>query len=151
PALQERGLDYHQERDRPAIEAARARADQPRAQIMDAPTINPLAPERAFTDLAKDVRSTQTITESLQRAAGLEPNDKDDVARLHQAAGLDPSKDDRDAIDRLNKSVGLEREDQHTNPTPALEQIPERAPSATPPLEREVAERTIEPVIEFSR
>jgi hypothetical protein len=150
-ALQERGLDYHQERDRPAIEAARLRADQTRAQIRDAPSINPPTPERAFTDLTKDVRATQTIAESLQRAAGLEPNDKDAVARLHHAAGLEPSKDDHDAIDRLNKSVGLEREDQHTNPAPALEQIPERAPSATPPLEREVAERTIEPVIEFSR
>jgi hypothetical protein len=115
---------------------------------MDAPTINPLAPERAFTDLAKDVRATQTITESLQRAAGLEPNDKDAVARLHQAAGLEPSKDDHDAINRLNESVGLERE--HIDPTLALEQTRQHTP-ATLPLEREVAERTIEPTIDFSR
>ena len=151
PALQERGLDYNQERDRPAIEAARLRADQPHAQITNAPTISTPTPEHAFTELAKEMLAPQTIAESLQRVAGLAPDGKDAVARLHQVAGLVPSKDDHDAVDRLNKSVGLAREDQHTNPTPALEQTQEHTPAATPTLEREVVEHIIEPTIEFSR
>lgn len=151
PALQQRGLDYNQERDRPAIEAARLRADQPHAQALSAPTLSTPAPERAFTERAREMLVSQTITESLQRAAGLESNGKDAIERLHQVAGLSPGKDDHDTIDRLNKSVGLEREDQHTNLTLALEQTTERTPAATPTLEREVAERAIEPTIEFSR
>ncbi|MGA9994810.1 MAG: relaxase/mobilization nuclease domain-containing protein [Pyrinomonadaceae bacterium] len=155
-ALQERGLDYQQERDRPAIEAARLRADQPRAQTINAPTISTTtigtpAPERAFTDFAKELLAPQSISESLQRAAGLVPDGKDTIERLHQAAGIAPGKDDHDAIDRLNKSVGLEREDQHTNLTPVLDQTLEHTSAATHTLEREPAERTIEHEIEFSR
>jgi hypothetical protein len=168
PALQERGLDYHQERDSPAIEASRARADQPRAKNITAPALSLPAPEHTFTDqvhvnqqpgraiaegynLSKEFLHTPVSAESLQRAAGLAPDGKDSITRLHQAAGLEPGKDDHDTIDRLNKSVGLEREDQHTNQTPALDQTLEHTPAATHTLEPATPELTIEPVIEFSR
>lgn len=151
PALQERGLDYNQERDHPAIEAARRRADQPRALDLPAPTFSPPARERSVTDFAKELLAPQTIAENLQRAAGLAPDGKDAIERLHQAAGILPGKDEHDIIDRLNKSVGLERENQHTNLTPALEPTPEHTLAATPTLEHETPEHTIEPVIEFSR
>jgi hypothetical protein len=166
PALQERGLDYHQERDRPAIESARQRADQTRAPALDTPAFG--TPGRAFTDQSqitqqpgrtisegydhsKDFLHTPASVESLQRAAGLAPDGQDSIARLHRAAGLETGKDDHDSLDRLNKSVGLERESQLTNPTPALEQTPEHAPAVTPSLEHEMPEHTIKHVIEFSR
>jgi hypothetical protein len=111
-------------------------------------------PDRAIADgynFAKEFLHTPVSTESLQRAAGLAPDGQDSIARLHQAAGLEPGKDDHDYLDRLNKSVGNERESPLTNPTPALLQTPERALTVTPTLERETPEHTIEQVIEFSR
>jgi hypothetical protein len=72
---------------------------------------------------------------------------------LQQATGVEPGKDEHDAIDRLNQSAGLDRTDQLTNeitnPSPALEQALEHEPAVSLSLEMEVAEYTIEPVIEF--
>jgi Relaxase/Mobilisation nuclease domain len=53
PALQERGLDYNPERDRPAIETARLRADTAPAKAVEVPTISTPAPEYGLTDFVK--------------------------------------------------------------------------------------------------
>jgi Relaxase/Mobilisation nuclease domain len=54
PALQERGLDYNPERDRPAIEAARLRADAAPAKAVGVPTIGTPAPEYGVMDFVED-------------------------------------------------------------------------------------------------
>jgi hypothetical protein len=190
-ALQERGLDYHQGRDRTAIEAARLRADMTRELINEAPAITTPAPGNGVMDFVEDAgraagnyvldqvnpiqqlqnqvqviqQASQTLMEgyslvkdlftrdnsieNLQRAAGLEPSGQDPLARLHEATRLEPSTDDHDALDRLNKSAGIDRETLPANPSPALEQALEHAPEAMPALEMEVAEHTIEPAIEL--
>lgn len=204
-ALQERGLDYHLERDRPAIEAARQRADAARVKTieapalstpsLDAPTISTPAPEHSFADIARDagraagqylldqvnpVKPIQdqvqmykqignTIAdgyslvkemltkdsnslEQLQRAAGLETNTQDALARLHEVAGIEPGQNDHDIFDRLNQT--LDRSESLLNPEPVLgeqtlEQTLEPTIGAAPVIEQDVAEHVLEFVFEL--
>lgn len=131
-ALQKRGLDYEQERDRPAMEAAKLRAETGREpeQIVAPPAHTP-EPERAFadtlTDLARagvryelnqlnplrEIQSQIHMIEQAGRgAAALYDATKDlltrqgDVARLDRAAGLESP--GRDAVERLQEAAGLE-------------------------------------------
>ena len=53
-ALQERGLDYSPERDRPAIEVARQRADAGRSQPIEAPTLSAPTPGYGVMDFVTD-------------------------------------------------------------------------------------------------
>jgi hypothetical protein len=188
-ALQKRGLDYNQERDRPAMEAAKLRAETGRApeQIITPPAPTP-EPERTFadtlTDLAragvryelnqlnplreiesqvrmieqagrgavalydatKNLFTRQDGVERLQGAAGLDPGGRNVAERLHQAAGLEPSKDGRDALERLNTAAGVERPDPSITP----DLTPDRTPGATPALEPAVEHEAQEQVIEHA-
>lgn len=130
--LQKRGLDYDQERDRPAMEAAKLRAETGRApeQIITLPAPTP-EPERTFadtlTDLARagvryelnqlnplcEIQSQIHMIEQAGRGAvALYDATKNllarqsGVERLQEAAGLDPG--GRDAAQRLNQAAGLE-------------------------------------------
>lgn len=131
-ALQKRGLDYEQERDRPAMEAAKLRAERGREPEQ---IVTPLAhtpePERTFadtlTDLARagvryelnqlnplrEIQSQIHMIEQAGRGAAALYNvtkdlltRQDGVERLQQAAGFDPG--GRDAAERLNQAAGLE-------------------------------------------
>lgn len=131
-ALQKRGLDYDQERDQLAMEAAKLRAETGRApeQIITPPAPTP-EPERTFadtlTDLARagvryelnqlnplrEIQSQIHMIEQAGRGAvALYDATKDlltrqgGVERLQEAAGLDPG--GRDAAERLNQATGLE-------------------------------------------
>jgi hypothetical protein len=204
-ALQTRGLDYNQERDQSAIEAARQRADVMRTKAieapalntpsLDAPTINTPAPEHSFTDLAKDasrvagqylldqidpvkpiqdqvqmykqigntivegyslvkelLNKDSNSLEQLQRAAGLETHGQDALARLHEAAGIEPGQNDHDIFDRLNQT--LDRSEALINPEPVLgeqtlEQTLEPTIGAAPVIEQDVAEHAFEFVLEL--
>lgn len=131
-ALQKRGLDYDQERDRPATEAAKLRAETGREpeQIVT-PSAHTPEPERTFadtlTDLAKagvryelnqlnplrEIQSQIHMIEQAGRGAAALYNvtkdlltRQDGVERLQEAAGLDP--DGRNAAERLHQAAGLE-------------------------------------------
>jgi len=131
-ALQNRGLDYDQERDRPAMEAAKLRAETGREpeQIITPPAPTP-EPERTFADTATDVarsavryelnqlnplREIQSqihmIEQAGRGAVALYDATKnlltrqDGVERLQEAAGLDPG--GRNAAERLHQAAGLE-------------------------------------------
>jgi Relaxase/Mobilisation nuclease domain len=121
-ALQERGLDYNQERDRPALEAARERAD-----LSQEKALTPSAPERPLNDLTKELgRSASQYllnqvnpighAEDQLRQLGKGIAEGYSIARdmltrqssaeqLQKAAGLDPA--GRDAVERLQQAAGL--------------------------------------------
>jgi hypothetical protein len=177
-ALQQRGLSYDQERDRPAIEAAKRRAETGREpeQIVTPPAPTQ-EPERTFadtlTDLAKSavryelnqlnpLREIQSqirmIEQSGRGAVALYDATKnlltrqDDVERLQQATGLDPG--GRDATVRLQQATGLEPNNDGRD---ALERLNTAAgverpdPSVTPELTPDPAlgvTPALEPAIE---
>ena len=125
-ALQERGLDYQPERDRPAIEAARERAMPGREAIISAP-----GPERDFAGLpreagreigdymldqanaARQFESQARMFEQAGRGStdgvtALQAlvTERSDVAQTYNAAGLEM--DGRDAVERLQRAAGVE-------------------------------------------
>lgn len=177
-ALQKRGLDYEQERDRPAMEAAKLRAETGREpeQIITPPAPTP-EPERTFTDTLTDLaragvryelnqlnplREIQSqihmIEQAGRGAVALYDATKtlltrqDGVERLQEAAGLDPG--GRDAAERLNQAAGLEPSKDGRD---ALERLNTAAgverpdPSITPDLTPDRtpgATPALEPVVE---
>lgn len=177
-ALCERGLDYRQERDRPAVEAAREHATAGRAE----PVITQPGP--GFAGLARDVgrelgdylidranplhqiesqvrmieqagRSVANGVAMLQNAA----TKQGDYEQSQRAAVLDDSA--RGGVERLQQSGvsdplkdgrdGLER----LSSVPGLERkdspvdLLDKTPELTPALEPMVEERSLAPVIEF--
>lgn len=186
PALQQRGLDYQPERDRPAIEAAKERSALIRSETIPLP-----APERGLMDLTKDVGRTagqylldqanpvrqmesqiqgyqqlgrsladsvsalrdlttrQNGLEGLQRAAGIEPDGREAIERLQEAAGIMPGRDEPNALERLNEAAGLERLGQSTDPSHTLDDALTQTPGSAPTLEITAEEHTIEPVLEL--
>jgi Relaxase/Mobilisation nuclease domain len=130
-ALQRRGLDYNPERDRPAIEAARLRADASPTKAVEAPTISTPAPERTFTDIAQDVgraagqyvldqvnpiqqfqsqvqviqQAGQTLVEGYNLAKELLIKDNS-IENLQRATEVQA--DNRDAFERLREATGTE-------------------------------------------
>jgi hypothetical protein len=130
-ALQERGLSYDPERDRPAIEAARGRADTGRAQVIEPPALSTPTPQYGVMDFAKDagkavgqyvldqvnpprqiegqiqsfINVSRTVVEGYNLTRDLLTK-QDPIDRLNQAAGIQPT--GHDALDKLNQSVGLE-------------------------------------------
>jgi hypothetical protein len=146
-ALQERGLDYHQGRDRPAIEAARQRADMGQTHTVETPTISTPAPQYGVMDFAKDagrvagqyvldqinpVKQIQdqvqmyqsigrTIVEGYNCAKDLLTRDNS-LESLQRAAEVKP--DSRDAFERLQQATGMEPS---TTSHDALERLSETA------------------------
>lgn len=130
-ALQERGLDYHQGRDRTAIEAARLRAVMSREQTIESPTMTTPAPERTFTDIAQDVaraagqymldqvnpihqlqsqvqviqQAGQTIVEGYNLAKEFLTKDNG-IENLQRAT--EAQTNSRDAFERLREATGTE-------------------------------------------
>jgi hypothetical protein len=128
-ALQERGLDYNPERDRPAIETAKARADVSRTQTNEAPTISTPAPEYGVVDFVKNTgravgqyaldqvnpiqqlqsqvqvvqQAGQTIADGYSLAKDLLTKEND-IENLQRAAEAQP--DGRDAFERLHQATG---------------------------------------------
>lgn len=124
-ALQERGLSYDQERDRPAVETARERASLGR----EAPAVP--EPERTYIDFANDlgkqvgqhlvnqvnpVYQIQSQVQTLE-AAGRGIADgvsalRDLVTRRDEAEQLSravaPDTTGRDAIERLQQAAGID-------------------------------------------
>jgi hypothetical protein len=126
-ALQERGLDYQPERDRPALEAARVRASPGREVSTGAP--EPVVP---FIDLTKDagreviqpylldqanpVRQIENNVYLLQQTGGDIMDGvtalrdlvtkRNEVKQLSKALGFDSN--ERDAIERLQQAAGVE-------------------------------------------
>jgi hypothetical protein len=192
-ALQKRGLSYDQERDRPAMEAAKLRAETGREpeQIVAPPAPTP-EPGRTFADTAmdvarsavryelnqlnplheiesqirmieqagrgaaalydatKDLFTRQDDVMRLDRAAGLESHGRDAVERLHEAAGLEPTKDGTDALERLNRAAGIEHADATTDPTRTPGATLDRTPDgASPALEQAAAQQVEEQTIEL--
>jgi hypothetical protein len=185
-ALQERGLDYNHERDRPAIDAAKQRADMNRETI-NPPTMTTPSTEHSLVDIAKDagraagqymidqmnpIRQIQnqvqmyqdigkTISEgynlakevltrdnnieNLQRAAGVEPDGRDALERLHQSMNIETGSGGNNALERLNDTIGIERKD----PLAELTQTPakEIAPTLEPAIEEHTLEATIELIL----
>lgn len=195
-ALQKRGLSYDPQRDRPAMEAAKLRAENGRAPEQTATLPAPTAePQHTFADtvldvtkavakhelnrlnplhqiesqvrmleqvgrgaaglydVAKDLLTRQQSMERLERATGLEASGKNSLEQLHEAAGLEPAKDGQDALARLNKEAGLDREDALTDPNRTLNNGLEKTlDGATPELgaaTHEVEEQTLELGIEL--
>jgi hypothetical protein len=126
PALQRRGLDYHPERDRPAVEAARERSAPERAEPSGPP-----ATERNFADVVRDVgdRAGQHLIDQANSLKPLENqvraievtgralfdgvtalrdtlSKQADPAQPQSTAGPEP--DGRDAIQRLQQTTGME-------------------------------------------
>jgi hypothetical protein len=89
--------------------------------------------------------------EQLQRAAGLEMHGQEALARLHEATGIEPLKDDHDSFDRLNQT--LDRSVALVNPEPVLgEQTLEQSLEhtlETPVLEQGAAEHVMEFIFEL--
>jgi len=177
-ALQKRGLDYDQERDRPAMEAAKLRAETGREpeQIITPPAPTP-EPERTFADTLTDLaragvryelnhlnplREIQSQIHMIEQAGrgtvALYDATKtlltreDGVERLQEATGLDPG--GRDAAERLNQAAGLEPSKDGRD---ALERLNTAAgverpdPSTTPDLTPDRtpgATPALEPVVE---
>jgi hypothetical protein len=130
-ALQERGLSYNPERDRPAIDAARERADTGRAQTVEPPTLSTQTPQYGVKDFAKDagravgqyvldqvnplrqveaqiqtyINVGRAVVEGYNLAKEL-LGKQNPIESLNKAAGLEPT--GHDALDKLNQSVGLE-------------------------------------------
>ena len=127
--LQKRGLDYDQERDRPAMEAAKERAEMAREPE---PAVAQAAPEPEYTftdtpsDLtrsagqylldqanpAKQIEADWCQLEQLGRAAADSSHavknlqtGQDNSERLRQAAGLETA--GKDAVERLHEAAGL--------------------------------------------
>lgn len=144
-ALQQRGLDYNQERDRPAIEDARQRTDMTRTQTVESPTISTPASEYGLIDFTKDAGRTagqylldqvnpvqqiqnqvqlyqnigKTIVESYNVAKELITKESG-VEFLQRAAEVQP--DSGDAFERLHQATGVEP---NTNSHDALEKLSE--------------------------
>lgn len=131
-ALRKRGLDYHHERDRTAMEAAKLRAETGHApdQIIASPTLTPEA-ERTFAGTLTDLdmagvryelnqlnplhqieSQIRTIEQAERGGTALYYTAKDlltrqdEVAQLDRAAGL--ASPGRDAVERLHEAAGLE-------------------------------------------
>ncbi len=128
--LQKRGLDYDQECDRPAIEAAKERTEMTRETELAVAQPAP-EPEHIFADTpsdltrsagqylldqtnpAKQIEVDFRQLEQLGRAAfdssyavkNLQTG-QDSLERLHQAAGLETG--GKDAVERLHEAAGLE-------------------------------------------
>jgi hypothetical protein len=146
-ALQERGLDYSPERDRPAIEAARQRAEVERTQAIEPPIVSTPAPEYGVTDFLKDTgraagnyalnqinpiqqlqnqvqmiqQAGQTIAEGYSLAKELLTRESS-IESLRRAAGVQP--DTRDAFERLHEATGSEPS---TSSHDALERLSQAA------------------------
>lgn len=144
-ALQERGLDYHQGRDRTAIEAARLRADMTRGQTNEAPIISTPELSYGFMDFVENAGrvmgnctlnqvnpiqqlqgqvqmiqpASQTIGEGYNLVKELLTRDSS-VENLQRAAEVQP--DSRDAFERLREATGTEPS---TRPHDALERLSE--------------------------
>lgn len=124
-ALQERGLDYHPERDRTAIEAARQRADAARTKTIEGPALNtptldaPMfstpAPEHSLADIAKDAGriAGQYLLDQINPVKQLE-----DQARTFMNAskavvdGYNFARDllsQQNAVEQLQQAAGLEQ------------------------------------------
>lgn len=130
--LQQRGLSYEPERDRPAMEAANQRAGMSRnsEQILTPPA-PALEPERTFTDSLRDaakpvvqhelnrlnplyeIQSQVRMIEQAGRGVASLYNTakdlltpQDNVERLERAAGLDMP--GTAALERLHEAAGLE-------------------------------------------
>lgn len=126
-ALQRRGLSYEQERDRPAIEAARERASAGREVVAAC------QPEHTFADLTKDIgrqvgeylinqanplRQIQGQVRMLEQAGrGIADGvsalrdifaRQDGAEQLSHSHAVTPDTNGRDAIERLQEAVGLE-------------------------------------------
>lgn len=130
-ALQKRGLSYDPERDRTAIEIAWQRAEMSRtgAQTIALPTPEP---QHATAFTAQDV----------DRLAG--------QYLLDQALNLEPSKDSRDALERLNTIAGIERPDPATTSDLISDRAPEASLTLDVAVEREAQEQVIEWGLELS-
>jgi hypothetical protein len=191
-ALQQRGLSYDPERDRPAMETVMHRAelsrDPEQVFIPPAPT---LEPERTIADTlrdatksvvehesnplnqlyeiqsqgrlleqdgrgavslyhtARDLLTQQDNVERLERAAGLDTPGTAALERLHEAAGLEPTKDGQDALERLNKAAGIEPPDPARTPDAALDKTLDGASMLERAGAQQVEELTMELGIEL--
>lgn len=130
-ALQQRGLDYNLERDRPAIEAARQRADVTLAPTVELPTVNTPEPQYGVMDFVADagraagqyvldpvnpVKQIQdqvqmiqqfgrTIAEGYNLAKELFTKDRT-LESLQRGSEVQP--DGRDAFERLQQATSIE-------------------------------------------
>jgi hypothetical protein len=177
-ALQERGLDYNQERDRPAIEASRQRADVPRTQAIEPPTISTPAPEYNIMDFLKDasraagnyvldqvnplqqlhnqVQTIQHVGQTIIEGYNLTKDlfsGQSAVERLNQSTGLEPT--GKDALEKLNQVAGIEPARDTQDVLQQLNQTAgvEHDPSITQGIEKTLEQMpeltpTLEPVIE---
>ena len=160
-ALRERGLDYEPERDRPAVEAARARAPLGREVAIGAPE-----PEAPFIDLTKDAgrEMGQYLLDQANPVRQIENN-----AYLFQQTGRDlgdgvtalrdivwklnepeprprdsasPDMNGGDAIERLQRAAGIEPRKDNEDALDRLNQITG--------LERETRPDNLSPALEPS-
>lgn len=148
-ALQERGLSYDQERDRPAVEAVREHASL-RREATPAP-----APERTFTELADNtgrqlgqhlldqanpLRQIESQVRTLEQAGrGFADGvsalrdlvaRRDETEQLSRAAGHDST--DRDAIERLQQAAGIDPVKGERDGLERLKSIPGLEPKDSP-------------------
>ena len=178
--LQQRGLSYDQERDRPAIMATKERALLGRTE----PTT---ALERTRVDFTKDTgrqvgeylldqvtaaRQSESQMRMFEQVGG---NIADGVTALHDrvtkhnvveqlahAAGLEAR--GKDAIERLQQAAGLEPDkDEHDalerlnkavglqRPDQPAERTPDHLPDRSPTREPAIADHVHVPVLEFTR
>ncbi|MGA9997414.1 MAG: relaxase/mobilization nuclease domain-containing protein [Pyrinomonadaceae bacterium] len=142
-ALQQRGLDYNVERDRPAIEATRQSASVTRAQAFESPTINTLSPERSVVDTIKDagtavgqyaldpanpVKQTQAHVQIYQQKGSIavegnnlaeqllaKENNLESLQRTSEAQF-----DSRDSFERLQQATGIEPDKTSNDPLERL-------------------------------
>ena len=130
-ALQERGLDYSPERDRPAIEVARQRADVSRSQPIEAPNISAPTPGYGVMDFVTDAGRAagqymidqvnpvkqlenqvqpllnigRAVAEGYNLAKDLLTKDNG-IENLQRASEVQP--DGRDNFERLREATGTE-------------------------------------------
>jgi hypothetical protein len=178
-ALQQRGLNYEPERDRPTIEAAKRAASG--REIVAAPQ-----PERTFMDVTKDIgrqageyliNQANPVRQFESQVRTLESTDRgsaDGVSALLDAFtrqdrteqlshAVTPDTNGRDAIERLQEAVGIEptrytrdaldRLDSvmpsKNSPADLTPSLDKATPELTPALEPEIEEHVLVPVIEF--
>jgi hypothetical protein len=104
----------------------------------------------ALYDLTKDLLTRQENVERLDRAAGLDPSARNTLDRLHEAAGLESTKDDQDALDRLNKEAGVDRAGAPSDPTRAPDQaLNKTLDGAAPGLEQAAEQHVQEQVMDL--
>jgi Relaxase/Mobilisation nuclease domain len=92
----------------------------------------------------RDVFTKQDRAEQLSHIVTPDTNGRDAVERLQEAVGIEPARDTRDALDRLDAVMPSK-----SSPADLTQTLDKTAPELTPALEPEIEEHVLAPVIDF--